>query len=115
MPNEYKESRYHDCSKHTDYDGNVYLGMRYPIKNPVNSDDIFHTVQQGDRLDTLAKKYLGKASLWWVIADYNDIFFALELPIGKTLLIPSYSTFHQHILNQRKKRRQIKRTGLIKL
>ena len=40
-------------------------------------------------MDRLAARYLGRADLWWVICDYNDIFFPLELEVGAVLRIPS--------------------------
>jgi len=43
-----------------------------PLRWP---DDRFHTVVEGDRVDLLAHRYLGRADLWWVICDYNDISF----------------------------------------
>lgn len=40
------------------------------------------------RIDLIAYRYLGRADLWWVICDYNDIFFPLELEAGMVLRIP---------------------------
>ncbi len=39
-------------------------------------------------MDRLAARYLGRAELWWVVCDYNGIFFPLEL-VGAVLRIPS--------------------------
>jgi hypothetical protein len=48
-------------------------------------------VTDGDRIDVLAYHYFGDATLWWIIADRNDIAFPLDLPpSGTTLRIPSY-------------------------
>ena len=68
-----------------------YLGLRSSIDASPRPDNRFHTVVQGDRVDTLAYRYLGDAELWWVICDYNDLFFPLELQNGMTLRIPSKS------------------------
>ena len=45
---------------------------------------------EGDRIDLLAYRYLGDPTLWWVICDFNDIAFPLELTVGATLRIPSF-------------------------
>jgi len=78
-----------------------YLGMRERIDSPPRFDDVFHTVIQGDRVDLLAYHYLGDAKLWWIICDYNDIFFPLELEqkLGKVLRIPSIEYVNMNILD----------------
>jgi hypothetical protein len=57
-----------------------------------------HTVIEGDRIDLLAHRYLGDARLWWIICDYNDIFFSLELAPGTDLRIPSIEHVQMRIL-----------------
>lgn len=37
------------------------------------SDDIVINVSRGTRLDMLAQQFFGDATLWWVIAMYNNI------------------------------------------
>jgi nucleoid-associated protein YgaU len=66
-----------------------FLGARQPLDNRPRSDDRFHIVVDGDRLDLLAAKFLGRAELWWVIADWNEIAWPLELENGQALRIPS--------------------------
>jgi len=61
-------------------------------------DDRFHTVVEGDRVDLLAFRYLGKAELWWIICDYNDVFFPLELDAGTVLRIPSIEHVQMRLL-----------------
>lgn len=57
---------------------------------PKSDDDIYVAVQTGDRLDSIAQEYLGDASLWWIIADANNIHDApFSLPDGTVLRIPS--------------------------
>jgi prophage DNA circulation protein len=42
-----------------------------------------------DRLDNLATRYLGDASLWWKILDLNpEIIDPAEIPLGAQLRIP---------------------------
>ena len=67
----------------------AFFGARDRIDTTPRPDDRFHTVVAGDRVDSLAARYLGQAELWWVLCDYNDIFFPLELELGAVLRIPS--------------------------
>ena len=81
-------SRYANCILYVD--GNQeFLGTRPRIDITPQPDDIFHTVQDGDRIDLIAYRYLGRSDLWWVICDYNDLFFPLELRVGMVLRVPS--------------------------
>jgi nucleoid-associated protein YgaU len=52
-----------------------------------------HSVKQEDSLDSLALKYYGNPTFWWIIAYFNDIPDAFELlcPKYATLKIPSVS------------------------
>jgi len=53
-----------------------------------------HSIQLGDRLDTLADKFGGDARKWWLIADINDIVgFPLDLEPGVQLIIPFREIF----------------------
>ena len=74
-----------------------FLGLRPSIDKRPRPDDRFHIVSVDDRLDTLAHRYLGSTDLWWVIADYNDIFFPLELEIGATLRLPAAGRIQMEI------------------
>ncbi len=38
------------------------------------------------------------AGLWWIICDYNGIFFPMELEPGTVLRIPSVEHIQMHIL-----------------
>jgi len=42
-----------------------------------------------ERLDIIAGKKYGNSKLWWVIAAASDIGWALQVPPGTRLLIPS--------------------------
>ena len=91
-----RRSRYAASILYASGDGD-FLGMRPPIKTTPRPDDRFHTVVEGDRIDLLAFRYLGAADLWWIICDYNDIFFPLELPPGTVLSIPSVEHVNMHL------------------
>ena len=54
------------------------------------SDDLKHTVITSDRIDLLANQFYGYPSLWWVIAEANDIeLIPTQLNVGQVLTIPS--------------------------
>ncbi len=81
-------------------DGDVlFWGNRPKIDIPPRPDDRFHTVVEGDRIDLLAHRYLGDANLWWVIADYNDLFFCQDLDIGTKLRIPAQSVVQMEVFS----------------
>ena len=79
-------------------DGFEFLGNRPQIEAAPRPDDRFHTVVEGERIDLLAHRCLGDARLWWVIGDYNDIFWPLELEAGTVLRIPSAQHVQMSIL-----------------
>ncbi len=83
-----ESSRYANCVLYVD-GTDEFIGVRQRIDTSPELDDIFHTVQEGDRIDLLAYRYLGDPTLWWVICDYNYIFFPLDLELGSVLRIPS--------------------------
>ncbi len=83
-----RRSRYASSILFTD-GSEEFLGGRPPIDSIPKPDDRFHTVVDGDRLDLLSERYLGRAELWWVIADYNETEWPIELQPGIALRIPS--------------------------
>ena len=93
-----KDSRYAQSILYKS-SGSDSLGMRRRIDTMPRFDDCFHTVIDGDRIDLLAHRYLGNAKLWWIICDYNDLFFPLEITLGQVLRIPSEDHVNMHILD----------------
>lgn len=51
-------------------------------------DTVDHILIVGERLDTLAHRYLGDETLWWVIALVNRIQDPFSLTAGTRLRIP---------------------------
>ena len=47
-----------------------------------------HVVVGQEQLDGLANLYYNDQNLWWLIADVNNIFFALDIQPGDILFIP---------------------------
>jgi hypothetical protein len=87
------DSRYSVCVLYVDGQ-EEFLGTRSRIDASPQPDDVFYTVVEGDRIDLIAYRYLGRADLWWVICDYNDVFFPLEMEPGRVLRLPSV----EHVL-----------------
>ena len=79
--------------------GNFY-GTRQPLKLKEHSTDLFHIVTDADsrRIDLIAWKYYRDVSLWWVIAEFNNISNPLEIPAGTTLRIPTYERIQMKVL-----------------
>jgi phage tail protein X len=71
------------------WDGNrVYATTYYPVIPP-DVNDIYITASEEDYLDSLAKKYYGNESYWWVIANANGLGNGrLSIPVGKQIRIP---------------------------
>ena len=83
-------SRYNQNSVKKLNDGREVYQTKVLPKIPKSDNDIYVAVQTGDRLDSIAKEYLGDASLWWIIADANNIHDApFSLPDGTVLRIPA--------------------------
>ena len=81
-------SRYRESTRVLDDDGE-WLTTPEPLATHPRPDDRFHIIEEEDRLDVLAHRYLGDMRFWWVIAEFNDIAFGFDLPVGKKLRIPS--------------------------
>lgn len=91
------DSRYATCVLYVD-GTEEFIGTRPRIDTTSRPDDTFHTVVEGDRIDLITYRYLGRAELWWIICDYNDIFFPLEVEPGTVLRIPSVEHVEMRLL-----------------
>lgn len=50
----------------------------------------YYRLVGGDRIDTVAHKFYGKATLWWMIADANpEIIDWLDVEMGTVIRIPN--------------------------
>lgn len=91
------DSRYAACVLYVD-GSEEFIGTRERIDTSPRPDDVFHIVVEGDRIDLIAYRYLGRAELWWIVCDYNDIFFPLDLEPGRTLRLPCVEQVEMRIL-----------------
>ena len=73
----------------TRFDGKrVYITTQYPKIYPTSSDTIVIS-NEGDFLDSLAYKYYGDPTLWWVIALANGIGKGrMSIPSGIQIRVP---------------------------
>lgn len=45
--------------------------------------------RESDRMDLIARKLLGDASLWWKIMDFNpELLNPMDIPVGTAIRIP---------------------------
>jgi len=91
------DSRYATCVLFVD-GSQEFIGTRQRIDTTPRPDDVFHVGSEGDRIDLSVYRYLGRAELWWIICDYNDMFFPLELELGRVLRLPSAEHVEMRIL-----------------
>lgn len=71
------------------YDGKIVYRTTFYPAIPESEDDIYITVSEDNYLDSLAKKYYGDESYWWVIAVANNISDGkLSVKAEKQLRIP---------------------------
>jgi hypothetical protein len=85
--------------KHIDelllYDGKLIKATLSPIDLstiPFDGSQLYLvTSAEKNRLDLIALKFYGSSDLWWVICYMNNISDPLNLPIGKSLIIPVLS------------------------
>jgi nucleoid-associated protein YgaU len=62
-----------------------------PVSGP--NTFVYYTVQQGDRMDTIAYAVYGVPDYWWKIADSNpEIFYPDGLTPGSVIRIPATSS-----------------------
>ena len=96
--------RYDSTKEAVRFDGKrVYTTTRYPRINS-SPTDIVVISNEGDFLDTLAYKYYGDPTLWWVIALVNNIGkgrmsvepgLQLRIPININEILVNFNNLNQ--------------------
>ena len=73
-------------------DGDYSLEAPIPLV-PSSSNDIQHTVKDGETLQNIAFRYYGDSGKWYIIAEANGILNPFkELESGTLIRIPSYGS-----------------------
>ena len=81
-------SRYLNTKVKRDKSGiRVYKTTYYP-DIPIRNNDQFIYPRFGERLDSLAYRFYGDSTLWWVIAKANGIRGKLNVPQDIEIRIP---------------------------
>lgn len=93
-----RTNRYANSVLIKDNDGDWISPVIPPIDVRERRTDTIHVVKDGDRLDLLAYQYLRDPNMWWVIAEYNRIFWFQNIEVGMRLRIPSYETFYLELM-----------------
>tara|TARA_R110000782_G_scaffold259249_1_gene349524 strand:- start:348 stop:650 length:303 start_codon:yes stop_codon:yes gene_type:complete len=75
--------------------GKSFIGtsrVNIKIRKAVMSGELnvtTHTLEEGERLDSLAALFYGESSYWWIIASASGIGWSLQIPPGTLLIIPT--------------------------
>ena len=81
-------SRYLNTKVKRDKSGiRVYKTTYYP-DIPIRNEDQFIYPRFGERLDSLAYKFYGDVTLWWVIAKANGLKGKMYVPQNTEIRIP---------------------------
>ena len=80
--------RYSTTRRKLDKSGVQVYGTTYYPQIPISDNDKFVRPVDGDRLDTLAYRYYGDITLWWVIAKANGIKGKVVTSVDEVLRIP---------------------------
>ena len=59
---------------------------------PEKNTDLYFIAQEGDRCDNLAHRFYGDSTLWWFIANTNNL-STMNIPAGTSLRIPNNIEF----------------------
>ena len=81
-------NRYGNTKKRIDKDGKIVYSTTYYPTIPIEDSDQFISTVFGARLDTMAHKFYGDVSLWWIIAKANGIRGQVAFKPGTLLRIP---------------------------
>jgi nucleoid-associated protein YgaU len=86
-------SRYADgqvVSSYTNTDGAYHTSVFRTFPTDTASYSLY-VWREPDRIDLIARQFLGDASKWWRIMDFNpEILNPMDIPVGTTIRIPNY-------------------------
>ena len=76
-----------------DVNGVIVFGLQQPVVLPAIGDEIYTvTLPLENRLDKISTLFYGTPTLWWAIAQVNNLVDVLiGVPVGTQLRIPNRS------------------------
>ena len=80
--------RYNNTIVKRDKSGIRVFGTTYYPTIEISDSDQFIYPKDGDRLDSLAYKYYGDTTLWWIISKANGIKGKVALSTDELIRIP---------------------------
>ena len=93
-------SRYNWSVLYLDSKNGDFYGTRQPLKLPKHKTDMYHQVTEADsrRIDLIAWRYYHDVSLWWIIAEVNNVGNPTYIPPGTILRVPSYDRVQMKVI-----------------
>ena len=85
----YKNSRYTKTPVYARQGSTFIFGIREKAKFDKNKA-VYYTILQGDTVDGIAYRFYGKANLYWVILDANNLLSEFDIKVGDSLMIPAF-------------------------
>ena len=71
-------------------DGETRQEMRVAFPRPKSVSYTYYRVVDGERIDTIAHDFFGRADLWLMLADVNpEILDWFDLPPGSVIRVPN--------------------------
>ena len=80
-------SRYRNTKKQRKNKKSYYSTTIYK-EVPEKNTDLYFIAQEGDRCDNLANRFYGDSTLWWFIAQTNNL-TTNNIPAGTSIRIPA--------------------------
>tara|TARA_Y100000356_G_scaffold14499_1_gene10416 strand:- start:20 stop:289 length:270 start_codon:yes stop_codon:yes gene_type:complete len=80
-------ARYNNTRKQIKNKKEYYATTIYKKVEEKNTD-LYFIAQEGDRCDNLANRFYGDSTLWWFIAQTNNL-TTNNIPAGTSLRIPA--------------------------
>ena len=69
--------------------GDRYYATQDQVSKDLSNIQTFSIrITDTDRLDTLAAKYLGDGTYWWIIAELNNLGWSFNFESGQIIKIP---------------------------
>ena len=69
--------------------GDRYYATQDQVNKDLSNIQTFSIrITDTDRLDTLAAKYLGDGTYWWIIAELNNLDWSFNFESGQIIKIP---------------------------